>query len=142
MIKKDTSELLRELESYSDFKRFYNENGESLLQKKTLGEYLGELIRSHGIKKADAIRRSELSEVYAYQIFSGMRVPERKKLLALAVGMGLKLSEIQELLKVSGYAPLYVKNPFDCIVIWGICKGLTVAEINYTLFDYGEETLG
>ena len=41
-------------------------------------------MKEYGMKKADAIRRSELSEDYAYQIFSGLRVPERKKLLSLA----------------------------------------------------------
>ena len=142
MIKKDTSQLLQALENCSDFKRFYTENEDSLLPKKALGEYLTELVKEHGIKKSDAIRRSELSEVYAYQIFSGIRVPERKKLLALAVGMDIDLSEVQRLLKVSGYAPLYAKNPFDCIIIYGICNHLPVAEINYLLFDYGEETLG
>lgn len=68
-------------------------------------------------------------------------MPERKKLLALAVGMRLNLEELQTLLKCSGYAPLYAKNPFDCVVIFGVCKGLTVAEINELLFDYGMETL-
>jgi len=142
MIKKDTSELLKELESTTDFKRFFADNEENLLPKKALCEYLAALTESHGIKKSEAIRKSELSEVYGYQIFSGVRVPERKKLLSLAVGMELELSEIQTLLKCSGYAPLYPKNPFDCILIYGILKRLPVAEINFLLFDYGEETLG
>lgn len=142
MTKKDTSNLLEELKSCSEFSRFYNENSEQLITKKALSDYLNELIIKHGIKKSDAIKRSELSEVYAYQIFSGVRVPERKKLLSLAVGMGLDLSETQTLLKCSGYAPLYAKIPFDCIIIFGICKKLPVAEINYILFDYDEETLG
>ncbi len=78
------------------------------------------------MKKTDAIKKSELSEIYAYQIFSGVRVPERKKLLSLAVGMELSLPEVQNLLKCSGYATLYAKNEFDCIVIYGIYKKLSV----------------
>lgn len=88
------------------------------------------------------IRRSELSEIYAYQIFSGVRVPERKKLLCLAIGMGLTLEELQNLLKCAGYAQLYVKKPFDCIVIYGVCNKLSVAQVNGILYDYGQETLG
>ena len=141
-MKKDTSKLLEELKECSEFTRFYNENSDELILKKPLSEHLSELVISHGIKKSEAIKRSELSEVYAYQIFSGIRVPERKKLLSLAVGMELGLDEIQALLKCTGYAPLYAKDPFDCIVIFGICKHLPVAEINYLLFDHGEETLG
>ena len=140
-MKRDTAQLLEELKECSDFTRFYQSH-EAVLLSRTLSELLGELLRKHHIKKADAIRNSELSEDYAYQIFSGLRVPERKKLLSLAVGMGLDLEEIQSLLKASGYAPLYVKIPFDCIVIYGICKKHTVAKLNYLLFDYGMETLG
>lgn len=52
------------------------------------------------------------------------------------------MEEMQSLLKSTGYAPLYAKNPFDCVVIFGVCKKLTVAEINDMLYDYGMETLG
>lgn len=140
-MKKDTSQMLEELQGCADFNRFYRENQEYVVNA-ALSEYLDELLKKHGMKKSEAIRRSELSEVYAYQIFSGLRVPERKKLLSLAIGMGLSLEEIQNLLKCSGYAQLYVKNTFDCVVIFGICKKLSVAQINYLLFDYGMETLG
>jgi len=140
MIKKDTSEMLAELQSCSDFKSFHESNRDIMIQK-SLSELLSELIEIHGIKKADAIKRAEINEIYAYQIFSGKRVPEKKKLLNLCIGMELSFEEIQSLLKVSGYAPLYAKNSFDCIIIHGICKKMTVAEINYLLYDYGEETL-
>lgn len=138
---KDTAHLLEELRSCADFKSFYRENAEYLPQR-TLSEALNALVQKHEIKKAEAIRRAELAEVYGYQIFSGLRVPERKKLLALAVGMRLDLDEVQTLLKTTGYAPLYAKNPFDCIVIFGVCKKLTVAELNNMLYDYEMETLG
>jgi len=140
-MKKDTSQMLRELQGCADFNRFYREN-EAYVMKAALSEYLDGLLKKHNMKKPEAIRRSELSETYAYQIFSGLRIPERRKLLCLAVGMGLDLEEVQNLLKCSGYAQLYVKNTFDCILIFGICKKLSVADINYLLFDYGMETLG
>ena len=83
-----------------------------------------------------------MSEVYAYQIFSGLRVPERKKLLCLAIGMSLNLDETQTLLKCAGYSQLYVKLPFDSIIIYGICKKFSVVQINELLFEYELETLG
>lgn len=140
-MKKDTSKMLEELKNCSNFNRFYSEN-QSFVLKNTLSDYLEQLLKKYGLTKAETIRRSELSEVYAYQIFSGIRVPERKKLLCLAVGMGLNLDEVQNLLKCCGYAQLYVKNTFDCILIFGICKGMSVVQINYLLYDYGLETLG
>ncbi len=140
-MKKDTSQLLRELENHKSFKAFYSENSDSLV-KKELSAYLAQLLESKGITKAEAVKRSELSEIYAYQIFSGVRVPSRNKLLCIAVGMGLDLNETQTLLKCSGYAQLYVKNEFDCIIIYGICNTLSVIEINSLLFEYGFGILG
>lgn len=138
---KDTSRMLEELKTCESFTRFYNENADNLPER-SLSDYLQELIAGKKRKKADIIRKSELSETYAYQIFSGIRVPDRKKLICLAVGMELNLEETQTLLKSSGYAQLYPKKPWDCVVIYGICKMLTVVQINELLYDYEMETLG
>ena len=69
-------------------------------------------------------------------------MPERKKLLCLAVGMSLNIDEAQQLLKCAGYSQLYVKLPFDSIVLYGLCKELSVLRINELLYEYGLETLG
>ena len=138
---KDTTKIVEELGLCSDFKTFYNENKDYMV-KEDLSSLLDKLLKEHNLKKSQVIRAAEMSEVYAYQIFSGLRVPERKKLLCLAVGMSLNLDEVQTLLKCAGYSPLYVKIPFDSIVLFGICKNLSVVEINQLLFDYGLETLG
>lgn len=140
-LQKDTSKIVEELGLCADFKTFYNENKEYMVSA-TLSQMLNDLIKEKGLKKSEVIRKSELSEVYSYQIFSGLRVPERKKLLCLAVGMGLNLDEVQTLLKCAGYSPLYVKISFDSIVIYGICKQLSIVEINELLFEYDLETLG
>ena len=65
-----------------------------------------------------------------------------KKLLCLGVAMELNIEEIQQLLKCAGYSPLYVKIPFDSAVLYGLCKGLSVVEINELLYKYDLETLG
>ncbi len=138
---KDTSKIVEELGICPDFQTFYNENKNYMVQE-DLAAMLGKLIAEHNLKKSQIIRAAEMSEVYAYQIFSGLRVPERKKLLCLAVGMQLNLDEVQTLLKCAGYSPLYVKLPFDSVVLYGICKNLSVLQINELLFEYGLETLG
>ena len=138
---KDTAKIIEELGLCDDFKTFYDENKEYMVSD-NLSEMLHNLQREKGLRKTDIIKRSELSEVYAYQIFSGQRHPDRKKLLCLAVGMSLNLEETQSLLKCAGYAPLYVKLPFDSVVTYGICKRLSVIQINEILFDNDLETLG
>ena len=138
---KDTAKIVEELGVCPDFKSFYDENKDYMV-KEDLSTLLDRLIKKHDLKKSQVIRAAEMSEVYAYQIFSGLRVPERKKLICLAVGMGLDLDEAQTLLKCAGYSPLYVKLPFDSVIIYGICKKLSVVDINQLLFEYELEMLG
>lgn len=140
-MQKDTSEIVKELGLSPDFQTFYNENKEYMVSD-DLVQLLAELLHSKGLRKSQVIKNSELSEVYGYQIFSGLRMPERKKLLCLAVGMGLNIDEAQQLLKCAGYPQLYVKKPFDSVVLFGLCKGLSVVEINELLYKYSLETLG
>ncbi len=138
---KDTAKIVEELHLCDDFNTFYDENKEYMVAD-TLSQMLQSLLEEKGLTKAQVIKRAELSEVYAYQIFSGLRVPERKKLLALAIGMELQLDKVQALLKSAGYSPLYVKLPFDSIVLYGICHRLSVVQTNELLYEYGLETLG
>lgn len=138
---KDTAKIVEELKLCDDFQTFYDENREWIVQD-DLAALLEKLIQKHGLKKSEVIRSSEIHSTYAYQIFSGVRVPERKKLLCLALAMRLDLTEVQTLLKCAGYAPLYVKLPFDAVVLFGVCKKMSVMAVNETLFDYGLETLG
>lgn len=140
-MQKDTSEIVKELGLCPDFQTFYSENKEYMISA-DLAQLLTELLERKGLKKSQVIKNAEFSEVYGYQIFSGLRVPERKKLLCLAVSMKLNIDEAQQLLKCAGYAPLYVKNPFDSVVLYGLCKGLSVVEINELLYKYELETLG
>ena len=138
---KDTSKIVEELHLNEDFNTFYNENKEYIAEK-PLSELLDELIKEKNLHKSEIIKNSGLSEVYSYQIFSGLRLPDRKKLLALAIGMGLNFDETQSLLKSAGYPPLYIKLPFDSVVIYGFFKNLSIPEINELLFNYGFKTLG
>ena len=139
-MKKDTSALVKELGLCPDFQTFYNEN-KSYMVSSDLTQLLEELLKSKGLKKSQVIKNSELSEVYGYQIFSGVRVPERNKLLCLAVSMDLNIDETQQLLRCAGYAPLYVKIPFDSVVLYGLCTNLTIVQINELLYEYSLETL-
>lgn len=138
---KDTAKIVEELGLCSDFKTFYSENKEYMVRD-NLSALLDKLIKKYDLKKSQIIRAAEMSEVYAYQIFSGLRIPERRKLLCLAIAMRLSLDEVQTLLKCAGYSTLYVKLPFDSIILYGICKKLSVIEINEILYEYGLETLG
>ena len=140
-MQKDTSQIVEELGLCPDFQTFYRENQDYMVTD-DLAKLLVRLLEEKGLKRSQVIKAAELSEVYGYQIFSGLRVPERKKLLCLAVGMGLNIEKTQQLLKCAGYAQLYVKLPFDSILLYGLCKAMSVVQINELLFTYNLETLG
>lgn len=138
---KDTSKILEELNLCSDFSTFYDKNKQYMVSEK-LPQMLDRIIKEKNLKKSQVIKHSEIAEVYAYQIFSGLRKPERKKLLSLTIAMKLDLDETQTILKCAGYNTLYAKIPFDSIVIYGINKKMSVIEINNLLFNNNLETLG
>lgn len=141
-MKKSTENLLEELKSFTDFSEFYKENKNSIAIV-NLSDYLQMLIDKKQLNKSDIIARSEMSEVYVYQIISGIKTnPKREKVICIAFGMNLSLDETQDLLKKTGYAPLYAKNPFDAVIIYSLLKQLSVVETNNLLFEYGQETLG
>ncbi len=140
-MEKDTSKIVEELGLFPDFQTFYQENKDYMISGK-LSELLQLLLEKKGLKKAQVIRQAEIAEIYGYQIFSGVRLPERKKLLCIAVGMELNIEEIQQLLKCAGYSQLYVKLPFDSIILYGLCKKLSIMQINELLYEYGLEMLG
>lgn len=139
-MQKDTSEIVKELGLCPDFQTFYRENEDYMIFD-DLSSLLGQLLELKGLKKAQVIKNAEIAEIYGYQIFSGVRVPEKKKLLCLAVGMNLNIEETQKLLKCAGYPQLYVKRPFDSVVLYGLCKEMSVVQINELLYTYGLETL-
>ena len=138
---KDTAEIVKELKLCEEFNTFYDENKEYMYDK-CLGPMLNDIIKKKGLKKTEIIRASQISEIYAYQILSGVRRPERNKLLCLIISMQISLEDAQRILRCAGYSPLYVKIPFDSVVIYGICNHLGVIEVNQLLFENNLETLG
>jgi len=120
----------------------YIENNNQFLIDSTLSEYLNRLCADKGLVKADVIRKAEMNDIYAYQIFSGVRMPSRDKLVCLCIGMGLNVFETNQLLKYAGFAALYPKNKRDSVILFGLERGQGICDINQALFDVGARTLG
>lgn len=140
MQKKTTSNLEKSLKKYKSLDRFLAEN-ENIFEEVPLAEQLQALIESKGLKRSDVIKTSNLNEVYGYQIISGVRRPSRDKLLCLCCAMGATFAETQLLLKENGFAPLYVKNRRDSIIIFALEHKKTLIELNDALFERGEDIL-
>ena len=128
-----TGDLMESLSASENLDTFFTEN-ESQFCGEDIAAYLNQLLRQKHLRKSTVIRRSMLSEIYAYQIFGGVKKPRRDKLLCLALGMGLSLEETQKMLRVCGFPPLYVRHQRDCVIIHALLHQLTVSKLN-TLLD-------
>ncbi len=130
-MKKSTEELLKTLKSSSLDAYLKNNSGE--LIDNPICDYLTAIIDEKNLSKAEVIKKSNVQTNYAYQIFSGLRIPSRDKLIALCFGLNLTLDEMQTLLKYAGYAPLYPRSKRDSVIIAALEKGESVVRCNITL---------
>ena len=140
MQKKPTDELMEQLTDSDSLERYLKENKPYFVDL-SLAELLNKKLKEHEKEKSAVIKAAEINEIYAYQIFSGKRIPSRDKLLCLLFGLELSVSEVQEFLKMTGHAPLYPKNVRDTIILSGLQNSLTVVQVNELLYDHGEKTL-
>ena len=93
-MEKDTSKIVEELGLCPDFQTFYAENKDYMVSG-NLSALLQELIDTKGLKKSQVIKNAELAEVYGYQIFSGLRVPDSwlaTEKPALLIGLRVPIS--------------------------------------------------
>lgn len=140
MKEKNTDTLLGELTSTPNLSKFLAANQEQFINESFV-EMLQTLFRKSGLSKAALAKKSEISDVYLYQIFSGERTPSRDRTICLCFGLSATLEETQMLLKRSGFAQLYAKIRRDAIIIYGLTRKMELPEINERLFSENETTL-
>ena len=139
-MKKRTEELMRILEKNQNIVEFINNNDEEF-SKMTLPECLLWFLSQYDIKKSDAINRSGVNQIYAYQIFAGTKKPSRDKLIALMFGYMLSVDDGNMLLKSAGLSNLYPRDKRDAIVIFGLNNKLSINEVDDLLFELNLETI-
>lgn len=141
MPQKDTEELFQEIRQSENAQK-YLQDYEDILQNYSLSEYLTQLLAEHKLEKRNIIKASRLEEKSAYHIFSGIiKQPNRKKLLMLALAMGLDIRETQHLLHYGGAAALYPKDAWDSVLIYAINKHLSIIDVNLLLDEVGQMPL-
>jgi len=133
-----TEDLLRHIIAASSPDEYLAE-GETM--DRSLSDYLFDLLRERGIKRADVVRASGLHQTVVYDIFSGKSYPGRDNAIMLAFGLGCDLVETQRLLRLAGVSELWSKVRRDAIVIWSIKEGLSREECDDELWRLDEKTL-
>ena len=71
---KDTNQLMNELIKAHSIGDYLKENSAYMISDE-LPVYLTNILKKKGLVKSAVIKKSELSEVMGYQIFSGLRKP-------------------------------------------------------------------
>lgn len=137
---KKTDALQQELMASSDLDRFLTENQDSF-EDLNCGALLESFYAGKGYSKAELARRSGMSTVYLYQLFSGRRKPSRDRLISLCFGLGCSVDATQDLLKRTGFQGLYPKNRRDAIILYCMGKGFSLQDTNEMLFQEHEESL-
>lgn len=114
---------------------------EGLTIRRSLADYLHEMLSAKGLKRADVYRASGLNSTVVYDAFAGKSRLGRDNALMVAFGLGCSLRETQRLLKLAGVADLYPKVRRDAIIIWCIDRGLSREACDDELWRFGEKTL-
>lgn len=133
-----TDELLAELLDASSPIAFTDAHH---ITKRSAAEYLNYLLDKKGLKRAAVIKAAGLNETFGYQIFKGERQGSRNKMLQLAFAMGLSLQETNRLLQAAHTNALYPKDRRDAIIIFCLDRGYSLAEVEYELYHFKEETI-
>lgn len=140
MPKKSTTNLENELKRSETLENFLLNNKKEL-SISPLAEQIQALLAAKGLTKSEVVKRSALNDVYAYQIISGTRRPSRDKLICLCIAIDATLDETQALLTNGGFAPLYVRNRRDSIIIFSLSHRENMTQLNNKLYEHGERIL-
>ncbi len=137
----DTSTLLRRLFKTTSFPRFLAENS-AHVEVPPFHTYLSALCEQRGEVREHVIRRADIERTYGHQLFRGIRIPSRDKVIQLAFGFALTAEEAQELLKAASKRLLYPKIKRDAALLYGLSHHLTVTEVQSMLEQLGLTLLG
>lgn len=99
------------------------------------------LLERHGLAKAKVIQASNLDRTYAYQVLNGTKLPGRDKILALGIGAGFSVKEVQQLLKCAKTGILYSRSSRDAVILYGIENQLGLIAVNEMLLERGERII-
>lgn len=133
-MKKSTDELLNILNNTSNISAYIEDQTENLTVTSP-SLYLEDILSKKSLSKSQCIKKSGLDRTYCYQIFSGIKIPSRDKLLALCFGMELATDDVQQLLKNTGYPPLYPRDKRDSVILFALNRKLSIEDTNALLFE-------
>lgn len=135
-----TEELMQLLQASNKLDDVLKNNRTSITNPDT-PSYLSGLLTKYKMTIQQVSDKAVLSRSFGYQIFNGLRSPNRNVLIRIAVVMKLSLSETQYLLKISQRGELYPRVRRDAAIIFCIKNKCSLDETDEMLESLGEPTL-
>ena len=130
---KSTIELENEIKKMSKLEDVENLLVKEGITPRTFGYRLIELCNKKNLTLGELQMKVPMSKSHFYNVIKATRKPTKEAILKIALTLGTTLAETNELLKASGLKELYARNPEDAIIIFGITKGMDIAEIGELL---------
>ena len=124
---KATSQIYSEVLFCEDIDLYLAEN-DSHLAFPSLSCLLATFLTEKNTTKRAVIERAQMNQIYGYHIFSGLKNPSRDKVLQLAFGFQLDVSEAQSLLKIARQPVLYARDKRDSVFLFCLAKSLSVID--------------
>lgn len=138
-MRKNTEDLINEIIQNPDISQYLDANQEEFLTI-PLHRHLKSLLARKQLNVSQVADRSNKGE-YIYQVFRGTKHPGRDVLLSVALAMELDLEETRRLLRIARMPLLDARNRRDSILIFGLCRNLSVPDVNDILYEFGEPCL-
>ncbi len=127
-------------ESFSDFEKSFSE--ELLNEDIQISKCIEKMLINHKIGAATASHAAGLATGYVGLLQNGKKTnPSRETLIKICIACHASIDETQELLKVAGCQPLYVRRKRDVVIWFGIKKGFDITKIDDELYARGLKTL-
>lgn len=123
--KNRTTEIMGRLINATSIKRFIDKN-DSYMKVEPFHEYIRRKCQEKGVVQEHVIKRADIERTYGHQLFRGLRIPSRDKVIQLAFGFGFNVEETQSLLKAACKSALYPKVKRDAVILFCINRGMSV----------------
>lgn len=132
--------ILQRVGSDAEIEKYVKEHTTG--QYDSFSDYINDYIATHDLEVSDIITRSNISKNYIYNIINGKRNPGRDKVIALCIGAGMNVREINRGLKIANLGVLYAKDERDARITIAVNKGIrNVIDINIILENQNLEIL-
>ena len=141
-MKKSTDDLMNILKQAPSVDDYFDQNDDEIFFG-SLSEMIDYFLARKNLTKADVVNGSGINKGYCYEIMSGKSTKNisRDKVIMLCFGLKLTVDEAQQLLKKSGYAPLYARDTRDSIIVFSLENRINIVSTNIKLGEYNLEIL-